>query len=405
MERSKANVPKIRFPGFTDAWELRKLGDEFEKINERNDGSFGRENWISVAKMYFQDPEKVQSNNIDTRTYVMREGDIAFEGHQNAEYEFGRFVANDIGAGVVSELFPIYRHRGVYDNNYWKEAIKLERIMAPIFSRSIAASGNSSNKLDSKHFLRQKIYVPEIEEQRKIGIFFDNINHLITLHQRKLTHLQAQKKGLLQKMFPTDGEQFPELRFPGFTGAWDVRKLGEIATDTYGGGTPKTSNTKYWDGCIPWIQSSDLIEHKLYGIVPRKYISECGLQNSATKLVPENSIAIVTRVGVGKLAFLPFSYATSQDFLSLSNLKIDTCFSVYAIYNKLQKELNTVQGTSIKGITKGELLFKDISVPENSEQKKIGQFFYNIDNLITLHQRKLTHLQQQKKALLQQMFV
>ena len=122
-------------------------------------------------------------------------------------------------------------------------------------------------------------------------------------------------------------------------------------------------------------------------------------------MIPENSIAIVTRVGVGKLAFLPFSYATSQDFLSLSNLKIDACFSLFVIYNKLQKELNAVQGTSIKGITKGELLFKEIPVPENSEQKKIGQFFYNIDNLITLYQRKLTHLQRQKKALLQQMFV
>lgn len=183
---------------FTNAWEQRKLGEEFEKVNERNDGSFGREHWISVAKMYFQDPDKVQSNNIDTRTYVMRKGDIAFEGHPNVDFKFGRFVANDIGAGVVSELFPIYRHKQAYDNNYWKHAIQLEHIMAPIFAHSITSSGNSSNKLDSKHFLRQKISVPKLEEQKQIGSFFANLDHLITLHQRKCENF---KNTMLPKLF------------------------------------------------------------------------------------------------------------------------------------------------------------------------------------------------------------
>ena len=200
-DNNNEKLPKIRFPEFTDAWEQCRLESEFEKVNERNDGSFGKERWISVAKMYFQAPEKVQSNNIDTRTYVMREGDIAFEGHPNSEFQFGRFVANDIGDGVVSELFPIYRHKRNYDNNYWKHAIQIERVMAPIFSKSITSSGNSSNKLDPKHFLRQKIYVPKLEEQQKIGSFFANLDSLITLHQRKLGHLQEQKKALLQQMF------------------------------------------------------------------------------------------------------------------------------------------------------------------------------------------------------------
>ncbi|MGC3124278.1 restriction endonuclease subunit S, partial [Enterococcus faecalis] len=88
--------------------------------NERNERSLGKEHWISVAKMNFQNPDKVQSNNIDTRTYVMRTGDIAFEGLPNKEFKFGRFVANDIGTGVVSELFPIYRHKQEYDYYYWK---------------------------------------------------------------------------------------------------------------------------------------------------------------------------------------------------------------------------------------------------------------------------------------------
>ena len=185
MSDKKRKVPKLRFPGFTDAWEQRKLGDEFQKVNERNDGSFGREHWISVAKMYFQEPEKVQSNNIDTRTYVMREGDIAFEGHPNSEFKFGRFVANDIGSGVVSELFPIYRHKCQYDNKYWKYAIQLERIMAPIFAKSITSSGNSSNKLEPSHFLRQSMSVATYEEQKVIGDFLNKFESLLSLHQRQ----------------------------------------------------------------------------------------------------------------------------------------------------------------------------------------------------------------------------
>ncbi|EFN3149954.1 restriction endonuclease subunit S, partial [Listeria monocytogenes] len=143
--KSEEDVPKIRFADFDEEWYQRKLGEEFEKINERNDGSFGKTHWISVAKMYFVEPNKVLSNNIDTRTYVMRKGDIAFEGHSNTDFKFGRFVANDIGPGIVSELFPVYRHKTNYDNNYWKNAIQLEHIMAPIYSKSITSSGNSSN--------------------------------------------------------------------------------------------------------------------------------------------------------------------------------------------------------------------------------------------------------------------
>ncbi|EEN9664136.1 restriction endonuclease subunit S, partial [Listeria monocytogenes] len=184
--KSEEDVPKIRFADFDEEWYQRKLGEEFEKINERNDGSFGKTHWISVAKMYFVEPNKVLSNNIDTRTYVMRKGDIAFEGHSNTDFKFGRFVANDIGPGIVSELFPVYRHKTNYDNNYWKNAIQLEHIMAPIYSKSITSSGNSSNKLDSKHFLNQKIYIADFEEQEKIGSIFKQLDNTIILYQNKL---------------------------------------------------------------------------------------------------------------------------------------------------------------------------------------------------------------------------
>ncbi|EAC6431235.1 TPA: restriction endonuclease subunit S, partial [Listeria monocytogenes] len=196
--KSEEDVPKIRFADFDEEWYQRKLGEEFEKINERNDGSFGKTHWISVAKMYFVEPNKVLSNNIDTRTYVMRKGDIAFEGHSNTDFKFGRFVANDIGPGIVSELFPVYRHKTNYDNNYWKNAIQLEHIMAPIYSKSITSSGNSSNKLDSKHFLNQKIYIADFEEQEKIGSIFKQLDNTIILYQNKLNKFDILKKAYLQ---------------------------------------------------------------------------------------------------------------------------------------------------------------------------------------------------------------
>ena len=170
--------------------------------------------------------------------------------------------------------------------------------------------------------------------------------------------------------------------------AWEQRKLSELSEKTLGGGTPTTSNKAFWNGNIPWIQSSDIVDGKLFGVTPRKYITQEGLNHSAAQLIPENSIAIITRVGVGKLAFMPFSYATSQDFLSLSKLNTSPLFTVYVCYKKLQSMLNAVQGTSIKGITKNELLTEKIWIPKYDEQQKIGAFFYQLDNLITLHQRE-----------------
>ena len=180
--------------------------------------------------------------------------------------------------------------------------------------------------------------------------------------------------------------------------------MSELSEKTFGGGTPKTSNDSFWKGNIPWIQSSDLVEGSLFDVEPRKYISQEAVDKSATKLVPEKSVAIVTRVGVGKLAFMPFSYATSQDFLSLSVLKTEPQFTVYALYKKLQSELNAVQGTSIKGVTKDELLAKEVMIPCYKEQEKIGSYLHSLDHLITLHQRKCENLKKLKKFMLQKMF-
>ena len=198
-------VPKLRFKreDGTDypEWEKQRIGDLFYKVNERNNGQFDKTKWISVAKMYYQVPDKVTSNNIDTRTYVMRIGDMAFEGHPNSDFLFGRFVVNDIGDGVISELFPIYRHKTEYVLKYWKYAIQIEKVMAHIYRRSITSSWASSNKLNNDDFQRESICVPCLEEQQKIADFLSTVDEAISYAKQELDKWKELKKGLLQQMF------------------------------------------------------------------------------------------------------------------------------------------------------------------------------------------------------------
>lgn len=197
----------------------------------------------------------------------------------------------------------------------------------------------------------------------------------------------------------------PELRFPEFDGEWEEKKIGELSQKTISGGTPRTSKLEFWNGDIPWIQSSDLSMNKLYIDSSNKSITEEAIDNSSAKIIPAKSIAIVTRVGVGKLAFVDFKYSTSQDFISLANLTFDTNFSIYSLYNKIKIISKNLQGTSIKGITKNELLNTVLLMPlDIVEQHKIGEFFSKLDQQIELEEKKLAKLEEQKKGYMQKLF-
>lgn len=196
----------------------------------------------------------------------------------------------------------------------------------------------------------------------------------------------------------------PKYRFDKFNQNWIIVKVSDIAGQYKTGGTPSTKNPIFWEGTIPWIQSSDIQKDTLFGVIPQKFISEEGLRNSSAKLILKNSIAIVTRVGVGKLAIIDQDYATSQDFLSLSDLKGDTNFLVYSIYRMLQKESTQQQGTSIKGITKEDLLFKKISLPKLEEQSAIGSLFRTLDELLSSYKDNLANYQSLKETMLSKMF-
>lgn len=196
----------------------------------------------------------------------------------------------------------------------------------------------------------------------------------------------------------------PKYRFDKFDENWLLVKISNAACQFKTGGTPSTKEPIFWDGTIPWIQSSDLQKDKLFGVKPQKFISEEGLQNSSAKLIPKNSIAVVTRVGVGKLAIIDQDYTTSQDFLSILDLKGDTHFLVYNIYRMLQKESTQLQGTSIKGITKEDLLSKKISLPRIEEQSAIGSLFRTLDDLLSSYKDNLANYQALKATMLSKMF-
>lgn len=197
----------------------------------------------------------------------------------------------------------------------------------------------------------------------------------------------------------------PDIRFKSFSEDWKENEFGRMANKIIGGGTPSTSVDEYWNGNIPWIQSSDVLEDVLYIPASKKCITKKGLLGSAASLVPKNSIAIVTRVGVGKVAYMPYEYTTSQDFMSLSDLKADLRFLAYCLYKNLQQEKNSAQGTSIKGITKEYLLSLKALLPtDENEQIKIGEFFKTLDNLIAQKQQKLERTLNLKQAMLQRMF-
>lgn len=316
------------------------------------------------------------------------------------EQAIGKTTAAEVGM-IGSHRFPMYRPvKNLVDIDYLIYYFLTKRGTDILEAASPGGAGRNRT-LGQDRFLKSKIILPPIEEQRRIAEILATQDRVIELYGRKIEELQRFKKGALSKMFPEPGHNTPEVRFPGFTDAWKQRKVGDIAGRTYGGGTPKTSVDEYWGGDIPWIQSSNLEEHRLFDVDIQKHITESGLQKSATQLVPKGSIAVVSHVGVGKLVFIPFEYTTSQDFISLSELKTEPFFTCYALYRRIQGDQNAVQGSSIKGITKEDLLNKEISVPSLNEQTIIGVALQSLDNLITLHQRKRDEEIRKKKALMQ----
>ena len=250
------------------------------------------------------------------------------------------------------------------------------------------------------------VFTTNLDEQTKIGDYFNNLDHLITLHQQKITLLTKLKKAMLEKMFPKKGTVIPEFRFNGFANAWEQRKLGELA-EIVGGGTPSTSVESYWDGDIDWYAPAEIGE-QIYLKSSQRKITEEGLNKSSAKVLPVGTVLFTSRAGIGKTAILLKEGCTNQGFQSIvpNKNKLDSYF-IFTRSEELKRYGETVgAGSTFVEVSGKQMANMELMMPTTmDEQQKIGEYFSNLDNLITLHQRKIDKIKNMKKAMLDQMFI
>ena len=314
--------------------------------------------------------------------------------------ETGSIGLNNYGNASISPVYSIFRPTGIVDSDFiGRRFVRKDFINSMVKWRQGVVYGQW--RIHESDFLKIEVAVPSLEEQRKIGDYFRNLNTLITLHQRKLDTLKKLKKGFLQKMFPKNGESVPEIRFPGFTDAWEQRKVSEITT-SYSGGTPKSGTAEYYDGNIPFIRSGEIYSNKT-----ELFITELGLNNSSAKMVHVGDILYALYGATsGEVSRAKLDGAINQAILAvLPNEEINADFLV----EWFRKEKENIIATYLQG-GQGNLsvqIIKDlmVDIPSSGEQKKIGDYFTNLNNLITLHQRKLDTLKKLKQGMLQQMFI
>ncbi len=266
--------------------------------------------------------------------------------------------------------------------------------------------GSTIKRLYNKNILETQILLPSLTEQEKIGSFFQRLDNLITLHQRKLDKTTELKKTMLSKMFPKNGEDKPELRFSGYTDAWEQRKLGDIA-DIVGGGTPSTNKEEYWDGDIDWYAPAEIAD-QIYVESSERKITQEGFDNSSAKMLPAGTVLFSSRAGIGKTAILRKKSCTNQGFQSIVPHvdELDSYF-IFSRVDELKRYGETVgAGSTFVEVSGKQMAAMELMMPQTiGEQKRIGNYFEHLDNLITLHQRECDLLKDMKKSLLQQMFI
>ena len=390
----QAKVPAIRFAGFTDPWEQRKLG-ELEK-----DATLymGRGRVISTKDM---------SNT--PGTFPVYSSSALDNGRMGA---YGKYMFNQElitwsidGGGAV---FYRRKHRFSVTNVSGYIAVNPEKISCKFlaYAMSLAHSRIKFDYTVKAHpSVIRSLYtmgIPiSLQEQQVIGSFFSRLDHLITLHQRKYDKLVVFKKSMLEKMFPKDGESVPEIRFAGFTDPWEQRKFGDV-TDSFSGGTPDGSHASYYGGSIPFIRSAEINSDKT-----ELFLTEKGLDNSSAKIVERGTVLYALYGATsGEVGIAAIKGAINQAILALSpHTGNDPLF----LASWLRREKARIVDTYLQG-GQGNLsgsIVKELSfaLPQQKEQQVIGSFFSHLDNLITLHQRKLELLQNIKKSLLDKMFV
>ena len=380
------NTPNIRFKGFTDDWEQRKLMEVAEYRNGK-----AHENEINDDGEYIVVNSKFVSTNGEIRKFSyaqnepLYENEIAFvlsdvpNGRAIARTflvdKSGKYTLNQRIAGITphEDTDPYYLYIKMNRNEYF---LKFD-------------DGNKQTNLSIKDVLNYEDMYPSYKEQQKIGMYFQQLDHLITLHQRKCDETKKLKKFMLQKMFPKKDAKKPEIRFAGFTNDWEQRKLGDWGDFYYGRSCPKWSVTE--DATIPCIR---------YGELYTKFGAKIDRVYSYTNMPPENlrfskgTEVLIPRVGENPMDYNHCTWLSMKDvaigeMISVFNTDNNPLFTATMFNATLQNEFAMrVEGGSVTNLYFEKLKNIDVSFPSIREQEMIAAYFENIDNLITLHQRK-----------------
>ena len=394
----KSDAPAIRFKGFSDAWEQRKLGDVVQiTMGQSPDGSTYSDEPSDYILV--QGNADLQNGWVCPRIWTTQitkkadAGDLIMSVRAPAG-AMGKTAYNAvIGRGVAA----IKGNEFIYQ--------LLVKMDADGFWKTLSC-GSTFESLNSDNIKNAEVKIPTTAEQIKIGGYFQQLDNLITLHQRKFEKLTNVKKSMLEKMFPQNGSSYPEIRFKGFTDPWEQRKLGDIA-DIVGGGTPSTGNQSYWDGDIDWYAPAEIAD-QIYANSSQKKITGLGYENSSAKMLPPGTVLFTSRAGIGKTAILTRKGCTNQGFQSIvpHRGELDSYF-IFSRTEELKRygELVGAGSTFVEVSGKQMAVMELMMPPTMREQQTIGGFFQQLDHLITLHQRELEKLQNIKKSMLEKMFV
>ncbi len=406
-------IPQIRFSGFTDTWEQRKLSAIADKVTEKNVGLQYIETFTNSAEFGIISQRDFFDHDIAKMSslggyYIVRSEDFVYNPRISTSAPVGPINRNKLGRiGVMSPLYTVFRPHDI-DTTYLEYFFKSKYWHS--FMNFNGDSGARSDRFSIKDsvFFEMPIPIPHIDEQKKIGEYLAYLDRLITLHQRKYDKLTKVKKAMLEKMFPKNGSLYPEIRFKGFTDAWEQREVSNVAMISTGG-TPSTAINEYWNPKqVPWLSSGEV--HKKYITYTDDKISNEGLNHSSARMIKQNSV-LIALAGQGKtrgtVAINRISLSTNQSIAAMT-FAPDICPEF--VFSNLESRYDELRKVSSGDGTRGGLnkqLVSEIQIPYTSlnEQRKIGQFFTHLDRLITLHQRKLEKLKNIKKACLEKMFV
>ena len=413
-QHEKALVPQIRFTGFTDPWEQRKLGELASKRIEKNTNGI-KETFTNsaehgvVSQLDYFDHDITNDANIGNYS-VVHPDDFIYNPRISAVAPCGPINRNKLGRnGVMSPLYTVFSVDDTIDKLYLEHYFKTSRWHQFMFLEGNSGARSDRFSISDSIFFEMPIQCPVLEEQELIASFFDRLDSLITLHQRKYDKLCVLKKSMLDKMFPKGGSLYPEIRFAGFTNPWEQRKLGEVASGFEYGLNAAASD---FDGEKKYLRITDIDDQT------REFrtddLSSPDINNPIDDryLLKEGDILFArTGASVGKTYLYKASDGKTYyaGFLIRAHVsdEADAGFIFQSTLTERYKQfvLLTSQRSGQPGINAQEYSDLLLPLPSLMEQRRIGAFFDHLDSLITLHQRKLELLRNIKKSMLDKMFV